>query len=219
MWQPKTNLLFQAGQLTVLLEMVRQGDGGTRGCDVDDSWGLHFHRQVPLLGFKMVLLFLPLLITVVGIFDMQSIRLIFPEGLTAGTLLFSRSLGLTHLTYWAQASWSPIPYYSLLPGPGNHQSTVCVCEFVLDSSCKRIMQCLAISLSIMSSLLIPVVHMAGSSFQGWKICHRMDMLHFQTPYAGVSSDPDFNCLDGDSEVGLWGEWVQVLLLSTFRFGQ
>lgn len=47
----------------------------------------------------MVLLFLPLLITVVGIFDMQSIRLIFPEGLTAGTLLFSRSLGLTHLTY------------------------------------------------------------------------------------------------------------------------
>lgn len=40
------------------------------------------------------------------------------------------------------------------------------------------MQRLAISLSIMSSLLIPVVHMAGSSFQGWKIFHRVDMLHF-----------------------------------------
>lgn len=40
------------------------------------------------------------------------------------------------------------------------------------------MQCLAISLSIMSSLLIPVVHMAGSSFQGWKIFHHVDMLHF-----------------------------------------
>lgn len=36
---------------------------------------------------------------------------------------------------------------------------------------------------------------------------------------GVSSDPDFNCLDRDSEVGLWGEWVQMLLPAMYRFGQ
>lgn len=101
------------------------------------------------------------------------------------------------------------------------------------------MQCLAISLSMMSScsslwlIRQDLLFKAGKYSIMW-ICSIFSLFVLSYSYflgltavkcAAVNMGVqvslrilDFNCLDRDSEVGLWGEWVQMLLPATYRFG-